>query len=64
MKKVMMLVAVLLGTTAMVSAQTQTQTTPAKEVKQPTAKKHHKAKKVEATPTTTEAAAKAAPAKK
>jgi hypothetical protein len=64
MKKVMMLVAVLLGTTAMVNAQTQTQTTPAKEVKQPTAKKHHKAKKVEAPAATAAVPAKAAPAKK
>lgn len=63
MKKVMMLVAVLLGTTAMVNAQTQTQTAPAKEVKQPTAKKHHKAKKVGAQTTKTAAPAKATPAK-
>ncbi|NDP27481.1 MAG: hypothetical protein GZ087_08665 [Flavobacterium sp.] len=64
MKKLMMLVAVLLGTSTMVSAQTQTQTTPAKEVKQPTAKKHHKTKKMVAPASTAATPAKATPAKK
>lgn len=47
----MMLVAVLLGTTAMVSAQTTpAKAAPAKEVKQTKAKKEKKAKKVETMP--------------
>lgn len=64
MKKVMMLVAFLIGTTAMVSAQNQTQTTPAKEVKQPKAKKEKKAQKVEAMPAATATPAKATMPKK
>lgn len=58
MKKLLMVLAVALGTTVMVSAQTTpTQTAPAKEVKA-TKKETKKAHKAEASkPATTEAAA-------
>ncbi|TDD96559.1 hypothetical protein [Flavobacterium cellulosilyticum] len=56
MKKVMMLVAVLLGTTAMVNAQTaQAKTTPVKEAKQAVAKKETKVSLAKTTPIKVEA---------
>ena len=53
MKKVLMLIAIVLGTTVMVNAQTEPAKTPAKEVK--TVKHHKKHKKAHkaATATTT-----------
>jgi hypothetical protein len=57
MKKVLLLAALLLGTTAMVNAQTDVKTTPVKEVK---AKHHHRKQRAEKK---AEAAAEAAKSK-
>lgn len=61
MKKVLLLAAIILGTSVMVNAQQPAKTTPAKEVK---ANKHHKKNKATAEVKTTTTEAKKTEAKK